>query len=31
MGRILAVEIGYDRGSKEHWCLVEVLEEAQGC
>lgn len=27
MGRILAVGIGYDRGSKEHRCLVEVLEE----
>lgn len=26
-GRILAVGIGYDRGSKEHRCLVEVLEE----
>lgn len=31
MGRILAVGIGYDRGSKEHRCLVEVLEETQGC
>lgn len=25
MGRILAVGIGYDRESKEHRCLVEVL------
>ncbi len=27
--RILAVGIGYDRESKEHRCLVEVLEQAQ--